>query len=102
MSIDSATLQVSVQRLFPDLDSEEALAELLLERARKNLIKYRTMARQFEAKYNQDFVTFRQTILDSEPPFENEQDYFDWEMSITGIEDMEEDVERLQHLIESS
>lgn len=100
--MDSAMLQVSVQRLFPDLDPEEALAELLLERARKNLIKYRTMARQFEAKYNRDFVTFRQTILDSEPPFEIEQDYSDWEMSITGIEDTEEEVERLQHLIESS
>ena len=102
MSIDSARLQVSVQRLFPDLDPEEALAELLLERARKNLIKYRTMARQFKAKYNQDFVTFQQRILNSEPAFEMEQDYFDWEMSITGIEDMEEEVERLQHLIESS
>ena len=102
MSIDSATLQASVQRLFPDLDPEEALAELLLERARKNLIKYRTIACQFEAKYDQDFVTFRQAILDAELPFETEQDYFDWEMSITGIEDMEEEVERLQHLIESS
>ncbi len=98
MSIDSATLQVSVQRLFPDLDPEEALAELLLERARKNLIKYRIMSRQFEAKYNQDFVAFQQRILSSEPAFEMEQDYFDWEMSVTGIEDMEEEVERLKHL----
>ncbi len=102
MSIDSVTLQVSVQRLFPDLDPEEALAELLLERARKNLIKYRTMSRQFEAKHNQDFVTFQQRILGSEPAFEMEQDYFDWEMSVTGIEDMAEEVERLEHLRNAS
>lgn len=102
MSIDSATLQASVRRLFPNLEPEEAIAELLLERARKNLIKYRTVARQFESRYGQDFATFRQTILDSDPPFETEQDYFDWELSVAGIEDMEEEIECLRHLIASS
>jgi hypothetical protein len=98
MSIDSTALQGSIQRLFPELDADEVLAELLLERARKNLIKYRTMARDFEAKYDTDFQTFRHRILDSEPAFEAEQDYFDWEMAVTGIEDMQEEIERLQSL----
>jgi len=97
MSIDSAALQRSVQRLFPELDPEEVLAELLLERASKNLVKYRTMVRAFEAKYSTDFETFRQRILDSEPAFEVEQDYFDWEMAVTGIEDMQEEIVRLQN-----
>lgn len=98
MSIDSTTLQASVQRLFPDLDPDEVLAELLLERARKNLVKYRTMARQFEAKYSADFEVFRQQILDSEPAFEVEQDYFDWEMAVTGIDDMQQEIARLEGL----
>jgi hypothetical protein len=101
MSIDSTALEGSVQRLFPKLDPDEVLAELLLERARKNLIKYRTMARDFEAKYSVDFETFRQRILDSDPAFEVEQDYFDWEMAVTGIDDMQEEIVRLQSLGQS-
>lgn len=100
MSIDSAVLQASVQRQFPNLDPDQALAELLLERARRNLIKYRTMARQFEAKYHQDFEAFRQKILDSEPAFETEQDYFDWEMAITGLADMQDEIEHLESMLQ--
>jgi len=74
------------------------LVELLLERAQRNLIKYKAMARRFEAKYGQDFETFRQMILNSEPSFEMEQDYFDWELAVTGIADMEEEIERLKSL----
>ena len=101
MSIDSTILQGSIQRLFPELDTDEVLAELLLERARRNLVKYRTMAREFEAKYSTDFQTFRQQVLESEAAFEAEQDYFDWEMAVTGIEDMQEEIARLQSLSES-
>ena len=72
MSLDSATLELSARRLFPDLSLDQALLELLLERAQKNLIKYRTMARQFQVKYGQDFETWRQSVLDSEPPFQED------------------------------
>jgi len=95
MDIDSSVLELSAQRLFPNLDLDEVLGELLLERAQKNLIKYRAMARQFEAKYKQDFEAFRRSVSTGEPPFETEQDYFDWELAITGIADMEEEINRL-------
>lgn len=98
MSVDSATLQGSIQRLFPELELDEVLAELLLERARKNLIKYRTMARDFEGKYGLDFETFRQRVINSKPAFEMEQDYFDWELAVTGIDEMEQEIVRLENL----
>jgi len=79
------------------LSLDQVLAKLLLERAQKNLIKYRTMARQFKAKYDQDFETFRHKVLHSEPTFEVEQDYFDWEMAVTGITDMEKEIQRLKN-----
>jgi translation initiation factor 2 alpha subunit (eIF-2alpha) len=88
-------LEASARRLFPSLNLEQVWAELLLERAQKNLIKYQTMARRFEARYGQTFASFRQTILDSQPAFEAEQDYFDWELAITGIEDMKREIARL-------
>ena len=94
----TAIVKASAQRLFPDLNLNQVLAELLLERAQRNLIKYQTMARQFEFKYSQDFDTFRQTVLGSEPPFEIEQDYFDWELAVTGTADMEKEIKRLRSM----
>ena len=51
------------------------------------------MACRFESKYGVGFGSFRQRMLDSEPSFETEQDYFDWELAVTGIADMEEEIE---------
>ena len=96
----AATIEASARRLFPNQSLDQILAELLLERAQKNLIKYNSMARQFEAKYNQDFDAFRKVVLNSEPSAEVEQDYFDWELATTGIADMEEEIERLKNLVE--
>ncbi len=80
--------------MFPDLN--QVPAELLLERAQHNLLEYQTQARQFEAKYNQDFTAFRLQVLDSHPVPEVEQDYFDWELAVTGITDMAEEIKRLK------
>lgn len=91
-------LQDSAQRLFPDLGFDQVLAQLLLERAQRNLIQYRTAARHFEARYGVDFVTFRQQVLANPPAFEVEQDYFDWELAVTAGEDMENEIKRLQHV----
>lgn len=99
MSISmTAVLETSARRLFPDKTLEQALAQLLLERAQKNLIKYQSMSRQFEIKYNESFQDFRQRVLNSKPAFNVEQDYFDWELAITGIADMEKEIERLNDI----
>lgn len=98
MSIDADILQASAQRLFPDTSLDQVLVELLLERAQKNLIKYQAMARQFGTKYSQDFETFRQNTLRSQPGFAIEQDYFDWELATSGIRDMESEIARLRRL----
>jgi hypothetical protein len=34
--------------------------------------------------------------MESKPGFELEQDYFDWEMAVTGIADMVEEIEQLR------
>jgi len=96
----TSVLQASAQRLFPDLSLDQVLAELLLERAQKNLIKYKTMVRQFEAKYSQNLEAFRHDVMRSEPSFEVEQDYFDWELAVTGLADMEEEIRHLRSLTE--
>ena len=41
-------------------------------------------------------------MLDSEPAFKVEQDYFDWEMAVTGIADMQEEIKQIQRLKQQS
>lgn len=94
----TARIQASVQRLFPNASVDQALVELLLERAQKNLVKYRSMARQFESRYGQSFDQFRTAVLGNPSPAQAEQDYFDWELAVTGIADMEEEIERLKEM----
>ena len=91
-----ATIESSARRLFPNLPPEQAIVELLLERAQKNLIKYQTMAREFKKKYAHDFAAFRKEILASKPDSTTEQDYFDWELAETGIADMQDEIKRLK------
>jgi hypothetical protein len=95
----TAILETSAHRLFPGLSLDQVLAQLLLERAQRNLIKYQTMEREFKIKYQQDFMTFRQTILESEPTFDVEQDFFDWELAVTGIGDMTQEIQQLRALM---
>jgi len=98
MSVDTSAIQASAQRLFPNASFDQVIVELLLERAQKNLIKYQTTARQFEIKYGKDFESFRHDVLNTQPPYQQEQDYFDWELATSGIIDMEEEIERLRTL----
>jgi len=94
----NVNIESSARRLFPNLTPEHAIAELLLERAQKNLIKYKTMARQFKGKYGLEFDEFRKTILSGQPDSGTEQDYFDWELAVTGIVDMQAEIKRLKAL----
>ena len=63
----NVNIESSARRLFPNLTTERAIVELLLERAQKNLIKYQMMARQFKAKYGREFEEFRKMILSGQP-----------------------------------
>ena len=90
----------SAKRLFPGLSKNEALASLLLERAQRNLIKYQSQGRQYESKYGRPFEAFRQTVIGGEPGSEQEQDYFDWELAVTGAEDMKLEIDRLSELLD--
>jgi hypothetical protein len=99
MSIEKTVLQRSVERLMPSKSFEESLAKLLLSQARRNLLKYQTMDRCFQKKYQSTFEQFRAEQLSSPMSYEVEQDYFDWELAITGIDEMGEEIERLEEFL---
>ena len=102
MTISTDTLEEVARRLFPDLSADRVFAQLLLERAQKNLIRYEASARQYMQKYGKSFEEFRASILNSDATEEPEQDYFDWELAVTGAEDMEDEILRLRSVLESA
>jgi hypothetical protein len=53
------------------------------------------MIKHFERKYNMDFETFEQKRVTKDSPHELERDYFEWDMVITLIEDLEEELTQL-------
>jgi translation initiation factor 2 alpha subunit (eIF-2alpha) len=95
-------VEASARRMFPNQNLDRVMVDLLLEHAQKNLIKYQTMARDFEQKYGKDFESFRQAATRSDTAFEVEQDYFDWEMAVTGTADMAKEIERLKALSQAA
>ncbi len=94
--LDRAYLEAVLTRLVPAQTADEALARLLLQEARRNLVRYRKMDRYFRQKYQVPFETFRERMLKMALSFEEEQDYFDWEMAVTGIEEMLKAIEELK------
>jgi hypothetical protein len=97
-----STVEASAHRLFPNLSLDQVMVELLLERAQKNLIKYQSVVRQFETRYPQGFDAMRDAVIRDTATAAGEQDYFDWELAVSGVGDMTEEIERLKSLTEAA
>ncbi len=78
---------------------EESLTKLLLVQARRNSLKYQMMDRRFRKKHQKTFERFRPERVGSSMPFEVEQNYFDWELAITGMDEMREEIERFEEFL---
>ena len=95
LAMEDSGLQNTLQLLGPGIDPGEAIINLLLEKARRNYFKYQMIDRQLRIKYQMSFDEFSRSNLMKEPSFEIEQDFFDWDMAITGISDMKTEIEKL-------
>lgn len=92
-------LESSLERLEPTGDYNQSLAKVLLAHARRNLAKYDLMIKNFGKKYGMSFAEFSDSDLMKEPAFEVEQDFFDWDMAVTGLEDLHQEIRLLEALI---
>ena len=92
-------LRESLRRISPAGSYRESFVKLLLSEARRKLLHYKTMDAFFRRKYGIAFPEFRKRIIGSEPDPEEEQDYFDWELAITGMQDMEEEINKLESIL---
>lgn len=57
--------------------------------------KYDLIKRRFERKYQMDFFSFKNSDLMKTPSWETEEDYFNWELAVTKLEELREEIERL-------
>jgi len=99
MEILNDRLKTSVAQLDPSGDLDRAVARLLLEKKRRDLIKYVLMCQYFSKKYRMDFSSFKKQVVGKDVEYEKEQDFFDWDMAITAIEDLREEIAYLEGLI---
>ena len=85
-----------IQKITAKENLEEGVKELLVVRARSELIKYDTIVREFERKYKMNFEAFKKNKDLQHLPPDAEQDYFDWEFAVTMTDDLREELETLE------
>ena len=95
-SVTDSTLLDILARLEPGDDLDRSLRKLLTEKARHDLMKYRLIDQRFHRDYGMAFLAFKASDRMKQPTSSTEQDYFDWEMAVTMIDELEDTLRILQ------
>lgn len=74
---------------------EESLNEILKNEIQRKIKKHMLMITHFENKYKADFETFEKNRVSKEMPYEIERDYFEWDMALTLVEDLKDELAQL-------
>ncbi len=92
-------LVTDVTQLDLSGDINKGIANLLLIKERRDLIKYELMCKNFKKKYECDLTSFKKKVTEEKLGYKEEQDFFDWDMAITGIIDIKEKINSLEGLM---
>ncbi len=95
-TIAAHTLEVARQ-LVPMSSADSSLREILANEIRRRMNRYELLNRRFVAKYKMSFEEFRdQKVVEKQGySFEVESDYCDWEMAVTGLATLREQLAKL-------
>lgn len=58
--------------------------------------KYIFMVKTFEKKYHMEFKDLEKAHKGQKVDYELEKDYFDWDMAVTVLEDIEEEMKEME------
>ena len=83
---------LGVQTVISKGDIVEAIKELITRELIRKKNKYMFMVKNFEKKYHMEFKDFEKVHKDQKMDYELEKDYFDWDMAVTVLEDIEEEM----------
>jgi len=94
--ITACTLEIARQ-LAPASDADVSVRQILTSEIRRRMNRYELVDRRFRHKYGVRFDEFRdQRVVEKQGySFEVESDYCDWEMAVTGLVALGEQLARL-------
>lgn len=84
--VAARTLEIA-RELIPAHSDDDSLQQILINEIRRRLNRYELVDDRFQRKYGLSFSEFRnrRVVEQQEYGFEVEADFCDWEMAITGI-----------------
>jgi hypothetical protein len=73
-----------------------AISELVRRELLRKRRQYWLLAEHLEKKYHVTFEEFERTAVEASMPYHIEQDYFDWDMARTVIDDIDANLANLE------
>ncbi|MBI3600375.1 MAG: hypothetical protein HY097_07005 [Nitrospinae bacterium] len=77
-------------------DTVDAIKELVNREINRKKNKYVFMVKNFEKKYNMEFEEFEKAYKNKKMDYERERDYFEWDMAVTVLEDIDEELKAIE------
>ncbi len=99
--IDTEILN-TIGKIEPERSLDRSILRLLEREIVKRITKYQLMVHGFEKKYCLTFDEFEKRIKKSKPAFAEEQDYYDWDMAVTAMEDIEQEHQKVRIHLEKT
>lgn len=95
MEISSA-VEHGIKRIYPDITLEESLKKIVKSEIKRKRLSFELLDTQYRKKYKMDFEDFfKNVIKDKTPSFDEEDDYFNWEMVTSGMKELKEELSKI-------
>ncbi len=73
-------------------DIVEGIKDLVKQELIRKRSKYLFMIKNLEKKYSMKFKDFEKKHKNAKMGYETEKDYFDWDMAVTALEDIKDEL----------
>ena len=73
-------------------DVVDGIKDLVRQELIRKKTKYLFMVKNFEKKYGVKFRDFEKKIKNKKMDYETEKDYFDWDMAVTALGDIKDEI----------
>lgn len=89
-------IQKELIKITKKEDTVDAIKELINREIIRKKNKYMFIVTNYEKKYSMKFEEFEKAYKDKKTNSEVEKDYFDWDMAVTVLEDIEDEIKVLE------
>ncbi len=76
--------------------AEDAVKELIHRELLRERNKHNFSKKTFEKKYDMTFDKFEESCKGKKLEYEKEKDYFDWDMAVTALDDINGKIEKMK------